>query len=794
MSSSQGGGDSKLFARSIATIHPTHYEPLSIVQSLVTSMAMFLAYVPPSYYGSRPMTMQGKVAELRLELNSGGKKDKNFSQKKIALKKIVANMTMSNNEMVQLFPDIIQCMNIPNLEIKKMCFLFLVNYARMKPELAVKAIPVLEQVRRIPQNEAEETGADNRNRIWKTRTPLVRALTLRTMSYVHVKEFVEATVPIVKQLLRDSDPYVRKTAAFCVAKLYDHDRHMVEHSDLIERLNSLLRDDNPTVVASALAGLMDIWERSDAIKLTIDYSNASKMVAILPDCSEWGQTYILEALMSYVPQEAGEATLLAERIAPRLSHSNSAVVLTCIRVILYLMNYIADEKQISALCRKLSPPLVTLLAKGPEVQYLALRNALLILQRRPEVLRNDIRVFFCKYNDPIYVKVTKLELIFMLANEKNIDEVLTELREYATEVDVHFVRKAVRAIGKLAIKIEPAARRCINLLLELVATKVPYIVQEATVVIRNIFRKYPNQYESIIGTLCENLDSLDEPEAKAAMVWVIGQYAARIENSDVLLEDFLYSFAEEPVEVQLALLTATVKLFIQRPTKGQDLVPKVLKWATEETDNPDLRDRAYMYWRLLSTDMNVAKQIVMGEKPAITAESEKLDPQTLEEMCLNVGTLATIYLKPVQTVFRSARPRRLPDSPALQKDRLPTSQNLPTFESQKHLSMLGMGGQPAVVRTSNQGGLAGSDGYAQQQQQQQQAGGVTDQSVINDADAYFAGIGSQQMAAMGVNDDHGDSAFGGGGHEAGYVVNQYAPQQVFRPAQGGGSNGDLLML
>ncbi len=71
-------------------------------------------------------------------------------------------------------------------------------------------------------------------------------------------------------MLRDGDPYVRKTAAYCVAKLYDHDRHMVEGSDLIDRLNSLLRDDNPTVVASALASLMDIWERSDAIKLTID--------------------------------------------------------------------------------------------------------------------------------------------------------------------------------------------------------------------------------------------------------------------------------------------------------------------------------------------------------------------------------------------------------------------------------------------------------------------------------------------------------------------------------------------
>jgi len=150
----------------------------------------------------------------------------------------------------------------------------------------------------------------------------------------------------------------------------------------------------------------------------------------------WGQTYILEALMQYVPQDQTESLVMAERISPRLQHSNSSVVLTCIRVILYLMNYISDAKEISNLCRKLSPPLVTLLAKGPEVQYLALRNALLILQRRPEVLRNDIRVFFCKYNDPIYVKVTKLELIFMLATEQNIEEVLTELREYVSLRDL----------------------------------------------------------------------------------------------------------------------------------------------------------------------------------------------------------------------------------------------------------------------------------------------------------------------------------------------------------------------
>ena len=85
---------------------------------------MFLAFIPPQAFESKLKTRQGKVAELRLELNGGGKKDKNFSGKKIALKKIVANMTMSNNDMVALFPDIIGCMHLQSLEIKKMWVLW----------------------------------------------------------------------------------------------------------------------------------------------------------------------------------------------------------------------------------------------------------------------------------------------------------------------------------------------------------------------------------------------------------------------------------------------------------------------------------------------------------------------------------------------------------------------------------------------------------------------------------------------------------------------------------------------
>lgn len=52
------------------------------------------------------------------------------------------------------------------------------------------------------------------------------------------------------------------------------------------------------------------------------------------------------------------------------------------------------------------------------------------------------QVFFCKYNDPIFVKMEKLEIMIALASDRNVDQVLLEFKEYATEVDVDFVRKA----------------------------------------------------------------------------------------------------------------------------------------------------------------------------------------------------------------------------------------------------------------------------------------------------------------------------------------------------------------
>jgi len=455
---------------------------------------------------------------------------------------------------------------------------------------------------------------------------------------------------------------VRKTAAVCVAKLYDIAPELVEDRGFLEILHDLISDANPSVVANGVAALSEIAETSGKDVMKISTSVLQKLLAALNECTEWGQVFILDSLSKYTPADGREAEGIIERVTPRLQHANSAVVMSAVKVVLNYMNMITAEDTIRTLTRKLAPPLVTLLNSEPETQYVALRNINLIVQKRPTILENEIKVFFAKYNDPIYVKMEKLEIIIKLASERNVEQVLLELKEYATEVDVDFVRKSVSAIGRCAIKLERAAERCISVLLELIQSKVNYVVQEAVVVIKDIFRRYPNKYESVIATLCENLETLDEPEAKASMIWIIGEYAERIDNADELLETFLESFEEEDPSVQLSLLTATVKCFLKDPEGTQEMVQRVLDMATEESDNPDLRDRGFVYWRLLSTDPEAAKAVVLSERPVIEDDTSKLEPELLDTLIRQIATLSSIYHKPPELFVTRANIRVAADS------------------------------------------------------------------------------------------------------------------------------------
>ena len=107
--------------------------------------------------------------------------------------------------------------------------------------------------------------------------------------------------------------------------------------------------------------------------------------------------------------------------------------------------------------------------------------------------------------------------------------------------------------------------------------------------------------------------------------------------------------------MQLQLLTATVKLFLKKGAGAQELVQRLLKTATSECDNPDIRDRAYVYWRLLSASSQVAKTVVLSEKPPINANQQILSDRLLNELIGELGSLASVYHKPKDSFVGKGR-------------------------------------------------------------------------------------------------------------------------------------------
>lgn len=110
-------------------------------------------------------------------------------------------------------------------------------------------------------------------------------------------------------------------------------------------------------------------------------------------------------------------------------------------------------------------------------------------------------------------------------------------------------------------------------------------------------------------------------------------------------------------QTQLQILTSVVKLFLKRPEKAQGLVQRVLQAATAENDNPDVRDRAYVYWRLLSntTDPGATKNIVLSEKPPISTTVPSLPPTLLEQLLNELSSLASVYHKPPEQFVGQGR-------------------------------------------------------------------------------------------------------------------------------------------
>lgn len=306
---------------------------------------------------------RSKSSELRAELEQAFKKSKPVSRVILVLKKVLANIIFNNHEIACLMKDIIPLMKIDDLEVRKLCFEFLVAYAASNPD-GDDAIPYLSRFHNDP-------------------TPYLRVLALKTMSSINRKEFIDLSITSCKRLLVDSDSEVRKSAAFAVARISQHDAARAEKENLVQQLNDLLYDSNSSVVSNALAALSSIIESNRNLNLTIDKNHALTLINLLSSANEWQQTYILNALMAYVPQTDDEALDLIESVLPALQHENSSVVINAIKVVIYYCNYARNpELRLPVLPKRLGNSLVSLLAKPSETQFLVLRNVILLLLGR----------------------------------------------------------------------------------------------------------------------------------------------------------------------------------------------------------------------------------------------------------------------------------------------------------------------------------------------------------------------------------------------------------------------------
>lgn len=570
---------------------------------------------------------KGEISELRADLNSLSE-----STKKDAVKKVIALMTVGK-DVSKLFSDVLKCITTTNLELKKLVYLYVMNYAKANEEMAILVVNTMQQ------------DCMDRN-------PLVRALALRTMGCIRVDKILEYFCDPLAAGLKDPHPYVSKTAALCVAKLYNQSPELVENKGFLDDLKGLLADSNPLVVANAVAALIEIDEISPEPVFTMNRATLSKLITGLEDCPEWGQVCLLNSISRYTPRDAKEAKIIIDKVVPQLQHVNSAVVLNSVRIVFKFLNFLEKDQQ-KVICKKLQPPLVSLFSRPlSEIHYVMLRNIYLLLQKRPELLADEYEVFYCKYNDPLYVKMEKLEILIMLINDANIDAVLVEFKEYAMNVDIEFVRKVIRTIGRTAIKVEKSADKCVQLLLSLVdGTKggeSHLQLQEAVIVLKDVLRRYPLQYEHIVQGLIQNVDLLDESESLASIVWIIGEFTHKVEDPVNVMERFVNNFKEESVEVQQQVLTAAMKIFLKKPknTEAKAMLENILDIATKEVESADIRDRGFIYLRLLTSSPESAKQVVLSARPHVIDNSGKINEETLNLLLGNLSTLSAVYHKP----------------------------------------------------------------------------------------------------------------------------------------------------
>ncbi|KAJ8249298.1 hypothetical protein GJAV_G00233300 [Gymnothorax javanicus] len=555
-----------------------------------------------------------------------------------AMKRIVAMIARGKNAS-DLFPAVVKNVACKNIEVKKLVYVYLVRYAEEQQDLALLSISTFQRGLKDPNQ-------------------LIRASALRVLSSIRVTIIVPIMMLAIKEAASDMSPYVRKTAAHAIPKLYSLDPE--QKDQLIEVIEKLLSDKTTLVAGSVVMAFEEVCpERIDLI-----HKNYRKLCNLLIDVEEWGQVVIINMLTRYArtqflnpnvneslleesgekafygsdeedgKDEKAEATSLTKRkpyvmdpdhrlllrnTKPLLQSRNAAVVMAVAQLYFHL----APKAEVGVIAKAL----VRLMRSHSEVQYVVLQNVATMTIKRRGMFEPYLKSFYIRSTDPTQIKILKLEVLTNLANETNISTILREFQTYIKSMDKDFVAATIQAIGRCATNIGEVRDTCLNGLVLLLSNRDELVVAESVVVIKKLLQMQPEQHSDIIKHMAKLTDNIQVPMARASILWLIGEYCEHVPKiAPDVLRKMAKSFTNEEDIVKLQIINLAAKLYLTNSKQTKLLTQYVLNLAKYD-QNYDIRDRARFIRQLIvPTDKSgvlskYAKKLFLAMKPAPVLES-----------------------------------------------------------------------------------------------------------------------------------------------------------------------------
>lgn len=585
--------------------------------------------VPPTFFVDHK---RGEVNELKALLNNPAFFKQPDKRREI-IKKVIAYMTLGI-DVSKVFSEMVMAASTKDLVQKKMVYHYLCNYAQQKADLAILAINTL-------QKDCRDED------------PMVRGLALRSLCALRIANISEYVMLPLRSGLNDPSAYVRKTAVIGIAKLFQFVPDIIKKTDLVDILYNMLKDKDTQVITNVIHALNEILQSEGG--MVVNSSIVLYLLNRIKEYNEWGQCVVLELVAKYKPADENQMFDIMNLLEDRLKHSNSAVVLGTTKVFLNFTQSLPKVHE--EVYKRLKAPLLTLMGSGShELSFTVLSHVDLLVNRAPHIYEDSYKHFFVRFNDASCVKLQKLSIISSLVNNKNFSDILNELAEYVTDIDPDISRFAIRSMGKVAIKLDAAADESLEHLVSFLDLDVGHVTSETIIALKDLLRKYPHRYEEVLPSLTKVLKNVEEEEGKVACIWMIGEFGDTIDDAPYILEPLVENFSEEVSSaVRIELLTASMKLFFKRPPELKAMLGKLLKKAIDDTSKVDVRDRALLFYRLLSFDVHEAARVVNCPKQVVDVFAESEDKELKEKIFKEFNTLSVTYGLPQEKFTKAPK-------------------------------------------------------------------------------------------------------------------------------------------